>query len=245
MGASDATPLVASPEPPPVADAPVAADPAPEPPPLAEPEAEPVSTVFSARRRRFGPRVAAPVAFTPSMAFGGAAPPEPSVPPPEAAFDAPPLAAPEPIFAPPPEPSLFDPKPARFRDEVFDTPAAAAETPKEPTTSDAAPRAETPLFERPLFFAAIGLVGVALFAGSIFCMFNRASFGCLLIGVVGILAMAPAAAFFLFRFLGAPVDPAAPEHAAALEAMQPETEEPSPVAVQPESEDAFSSAGWR
>ena len=81
---------------------------------------------------------------------------------------------------------------------------------------------------------------MALFAGSIFCMINKASFGCLLIGVVGVLAMAPAAAFFLFRFLGKPVDPDAHEHAEMLQAIhadEPQAHEEAEPALDPFARD--------
>ena len=183
-------------EPPPFIEAPLAEPAAFESEPLDAP-ASPM--VFGARRRRFGPRPAA-VGFTPSSAFdaGGAFAPE----------------APSEVVAQPAAPSLFDPPAASF-DDAF-APASTEVAPTEPAPA----RAPTPLFENPLFFAGLGLTGVALFAGSIFCMINKASFGCLLIGVVGVLAMAPAAAFFLFRFLGQPVDLAADEHAHLAEAMQ-------------------------
>ena len=197
-------------EPPPLVDASPADLPAADAFGPATEEPPPAPMVFGARRRRFGPRP--PVGFTPSQAY------------PETPF---PLAAEaeEPAFAPP-EPTLFDPPAADF-DRAFAPTETAA-----PSQVEAPSRPVTPLFENPLFFAGLGLIGVALFAGSIFCMINRASFGCLLIGVVGVLAMAPAAAFFLFRFLGQPVDPASEEHADLLQATHVEA---APVGAEPDA----------
>ena len=80
------------------------------------------------------------------------------------------------------------------------------------------------MLENPRVFAILGLVGVALFTGAVVCMFRHPSLTCLLGGLVGVLAMAPAAAFFLFRFIGQPVDaeglPLA-EHAEDAEDAEP------------------------
>ena len=132
-------------------------------------------------------------------------------------------------------PSLFDPAPHA----TFEPSSESVEEPRAPFgVQSSAP--VTPLFERPAFFVGLGLLGGALFCGSIFCMLHKASFGCLLIGVVGVLAMAPAAAFFLFRFLGAPVDPDHADHAAVLSAPHEEpaaeaapAEEQAPAAASP------------
>ena len=139
-------------------------------------------------------------------------------------------------------PSLFD---APARAPAFDEQVEAAPTPAAKPYE--APAAVTPLFERPAFFVALGLIGVALFAGSIFCMLNKASFTCLLIGVVGVLAMAPAAAFFLFRFLGAPVDHTHADHADMVSMMQTPAAASAaePVAEATPSSSAFDRVDWR
>ncbi len=210
-----------------------------------EPEPEPTPMVFGARRRRFGPRAASAVSFTPMFTPVSDVPGEPSpeplaaTPTREAApFEAAGTAAPPPF--PVSAPSFFDPPAARFNDGytpvAFDPPAEVAVEGAEAPTA-----APTPLFENPLFFAGLGLLGVALFAGSIFCMINKASFGCLLIGVVGVLAMAPAAAFFLCRFLGQPVEPGAEEHAEMMQAIDDDV----PPAEAAAEADPFAQDSWR
>ena len=145
--------------------------------------------------------------------------------------------------APVETPSLFDaPAPTLSFDDTAQDPTSTA---LEPSPQ---PAAVVPLFERPAFFFALGLLGVALFAGSIFCMLNKASFTCLLIGVVGVLAMAPAAAFFLFRFLGAPIDHDHADHAEMLSMMREpaatKVVDGEPTAEQAEPS-AFDRVEWR
>lgn len=196
------------------------AETAAEPPPLVSGGDAPSADFASPSpwRRRFGARGAAEV--TPFFEAAGEAP-APSL------FDAPRSAAPS------TQTGSFD----AFANAPTQRPAAAYV---------AAP--PVPLFERPVFFQVMGLIGIALFAGSIFCMLHQASFACLLIGVVGILAMAPAAAFFLFRFLGQPVDPASAEHADLATMMQ--TAEPAEPQAALDAEPAPNSdspfdAAWR
>lgn len=203
-----------------------------------------------------------PLAPDALAAFVAEAPPFVSPAPPEAAnSDAPPAADPfgaprrrlterfatafqgaAPADLPPasnaeePAQTLFDPP--RRTDPFAEARAAATIVPD---------TAAVPLLERPAFFFGLGLLGVALFAGSIFCMLYKASFTCLLIGMVGILAMAPAAAFFLFRFLGKPVDPNHEAHADLLSTMRDgETAaDDLPEPSQPSQHSAFDRTDWR
>ena len=197
---------------------PGAVQPTIEPPPFVEAEADDAGG-SSPFRRRFGARIAS------AMQQAGVS----GVP-----------TGPETLTE---TPSLFD-APARSLSSDGAVEPPPSTLPEPGVTAVAV----TPLFERPAFFFVLGLLGVALFAGSIFCMLNKASFTCLLIGVVGVLAMAPAAAFFLFRFLGAPVDPGHADHAIISmmeEPVAPAAVEPSPAADEASPASAFDRVEWR
>lgn len=167
-----------------------------------EPEvhAEPAAPPFARDAGFELPPPPAPIAWSP--------PPPPQRP---SYYAAPLLSQPE---VHEPEPSLFD-APEPYAHEPYDSDAHA---PPAPWIDHGAPEAEPApkrsLFDRPEPFYALAIAGVALFAFAIVSLFRQANLLNLALGLVGVVMMAPAAAFFLVRALGAaapaePVDEAA------------------------------------
>lgn len=221
-------PLVLAPEPSPQAPPP---EPEPEPslfgsgldlppPPVAAQPAPPREAADPAYApaapppvRAFAFEPLAPVTSSAASAFEPLSPVEPAA----AAFEPSSISA-RPAFATLPAiaagaPTLFQSR-AAAEDDVLDGGSIA-----EDASANPRPPSE-PVLENPLFFLVLGLVGVALFAGAVVCMFRHPSLLCLLSGLAGVLAIAPAAAFFLFRLIGTPVaaDAAPLAEAAALAA---------------------------
>jgi lysozyme len=195
-----AHPAEAAPPPPPVVVPFMVSPPAQPPEPVLVPEepeahAPPAAPPFARDAGFELPPPPAPVAWSP--------PPPPQRP----SYYAPPLLSQPEVHEP--EPSLFD-APEPYSHEPYEP---EAHTPPAPWIDHGAPEAEPArkrsLFDRPEPFYVLAIAGVALFAFAIVSLFRQANLLNLALGLVGVVMMAPAAAFFLVRALSAaaPAEP--------------------------------------